>query len=84
MPLTARLEDLAELVDSMGGHELWTKFEREKGRMIEKVSRVMTKVHGEAFTTDMVPLTEAHFFNLQGNVRTLQAQVRRYQVLGKL
>lgn len=62
--LSERYTDIAEIVDSLGGHELYTEF---------------SKLHANASVEDYVK-----FFDLRGNMRSLQAQVRRYQVLGNV
>jgi len=60
--LVERPADIAEIVDSLGGTQLYTEF---------------SKQYPEGTAAD-----HALFFDLRGNVRTLQAQIRRWQVLG--
>jgi transcriptional regulator with PAS, ATPase and Fis domain len=62
IPLHERTEDIADIVDSLGGSTLYDKF---------------AKYHAEPTANDYI-----EFFDLRGNIRSLQAQVRRWLVLG--
>lgn len=62
LSLINRVEDIAEIVDSLGGAELYNKFAKE-------------------YNAGSIDDYEK-FFDLRGNMRSLQAQVRRWLVLG--
>lgn len=66
--LTERLCDIEEIVDSLGGEGLVSEFMN----------------YAKLCPNDTQECIYSNFFNLSGNVRSLQAQVRRYKVLGKL
>lgn len=62
--LVDRVGDIAEIVDSLEGHSLYTEFENWRK------------------TPQCDPIREyEQFFRLEGNVRSLQSQVRRWLVL---
>lgn len=72
--LTDRVCDIEDIVDSLGGEKLVMEFEKWKTTI--QATLIKEEINeGEMYSK---------FFNLQGNVRSLQAQVRRYNVLGKL
>lgn len=97
LPLIDRYEDIAEIVDSLGGTGLYTEFEKWK---LDKVQTAHidawemerdkhSQEHWKGMTlyglrADYTREQHCHhdFFDLKGNVRTLQSQIRRYQVLG--
>jgi len=68
--LVDRLCDIEEIVDSLGGEGLVDEY--EKWKVSNEYPPEIAKE--EIFCK--------HFFNLSGNVRSLQAQVLRYKVLG--
>lgn len=59
--LADRAEDIAEIIDSLGGSELYNKFAQQH--------------------TNPTSVDYEQFFDLRGNMRSLQAQVRRWLVL---
>lgn len=99
--LIDRVGDIAEIVDSLGGHSLYTEFERwEKAEGVKWVS-ILQRIKSLAESQGVIPPVDAtimgqpgkilemsvdqylmyKFFRLEGNVRSLQAQVRRWLVL---
>lgn len=79
-PLRDRLDDIEHIVDSLGGEKLVEEFEKWKTteEYIMQVQLWTTK------RLDTHLMTYKTFFHLDGNVRSLQAQVKRYLVLGEL
>ncbi len=69
--LADRVCDIEEIVDSLGGEGLVNEFNNS-----------LNKYHSEGHSVSDKEAYET-FFNLKGNVRSLQAQVRRFKVLGK-
>lgn len=77
--LIDRLGDIAEIVDSLGGVGLFNEFERWKTtNQYETCVQAMLPENAAKFKADIYN----KFFSLSGNVRSLQAQVLRYKVLG--
>lgn len=79
--LMDRLCDIEEIVDSLGGEGLVSEF--EKWRNAHEFDRAIAS-RPSSESKDLEQKMYSLFFNLSGNVRSLQAQVRRYKVLGKL
>lgn len=71
--LAERICDIEEIVDSLGGEKLVEEFEKWKGQ--DGIKRIYQ---------DNDRLYYENFFSLSGNVRSLQAQVKRFKVLGVL
>ena len=68
LSLKERVDDIIDIVDSLGG---------------EKLVEIMTK-EAENLGNPYKQEFPRKFFNIEGNVRSLQAQVRRFQVLGTI
>lgn len=68
LPLSERMGDIEHIVDSLGGHKLVDIYNQ---RIEDKLK----------YGNDKSP---PNFWAIEGNVRSLQAQVRRYQVLGEI
>lgn len=71
--LSERICDIEEIVDSLGGEKLVEEFEKW----------VLTSGIKEQYPNNET-LYYDRFFSLQGNVRSLQAQVKRFKVIGVL
>ncbi len=90
--LRYRLCDIEEIVDSLGGEGLVNEFEKWKAKIKTELPNHLLSFDDGSFVDTKSfkdsPLLDdiiiKNFFNLSGNVRTLQAQVRRFKVLGKL
>lgn len=67
-PLSERLCDIEDIVDSLGGEKLVEEFEKYRLQ--------------QGFFQDKAALYTS-FFNLKGNVRSLQSQVRKWLVFGE-
>lgn len=67
IPLMDRRDDIIDIVDALGGEKLVN--------IMEEKRKNLGSPYKEEFPTK--------FFNIKGNVRSLQAQVRRFLVLGE-
>lgn len=79
-PLRERVEDIEHIVDSLGGEKLVDEFEKWKTSedYMMEVQLWSTK------NLDVHVETYKKFWRIEGNVRSLQAQVKRYNILGEL
>lgn len=80
--LLDRLCDIEEIVDSLGGEGLVNEFEKWKKENNSLMRQACLAT--ENFEEEVNAMFYRTFFSLSGNVRSLQAQVRRYKVLGVL
>jgi len=72
--LLDRVGDIEHIVDALGGEGLVNEFEKWKVEAAIQIDNHPSNTPKSAYSA---------FFNLQGNVRSLQAQVRKYIVTGK-